>query len=311
MAIRAILVLASLVVLTGATLPETVPVPLEKPAIAEPALPAKDKPEDPAPVPVPLPATVPVPATQPDKPASPSDDTPAATEPETDNPAPEKPKTEEPQDSKEPEKPAEETKPEAPAEPPPRPIAAESDEDFAVCSAALTTLGAQFTPQPRIDDDSGCGIDKPIRISQIITGVKLSPEATVRCDTALELARWLKTVVIPVAETAMPEKGRLSGVNQASGYVCRLRNNAKTGKISEHASGNAIDLVSFSFANGTVPLIIAAAEDSTLAAAFQRALNATACLYFSTVLSPGSDAAHQDHMHLDVLERRGGYRYCR
>jgi len=35
------------------------------------------------------------------------------------------------------------------------------------------------------------------------------------------------------------------------------------------------------------------------AAAFQRALNAAACLYFTTVLSPGSDETHRDHMHLD------------
>jgi len=35
------------------------------------------------------------------------------------------------------------------------------------------------------------------------------------------------------------------------------------------------------------------------------------CLFFRTVLSPGSDATHQDHLHLDVLERKGGYLYCR
>jgi len=47
------------------------------------------------------------------------------------------------------------------------------------------------------------------------------------------------------------------------------------------------------------------------AAAFQRTLNAAACLYFTTVLSPGSDDAHRDHVHLDGMKRTGGYRYCR
>ncbi|RCW28167.1 extensin-like protein [Ciceribacter lividus] len=46
-------------------------------------------------------------------------------------------------------------------------------------------------------------------------------------------------------------------------------------------------------------------------AAFQRALNAAACLYFTTFLSPGSDETHRDHMHLDGRKRTGGYRYCR
>ncbi|MBC7084727.1 MAG: extensin family protein, partial [Firmicutes bacterium] len=36
-----------------------------------------------------------------------------------------------------------------------------------------------------------------------------------------------------------------------------------------------------------------------------------ACLYFTTVLSPGSDDAHKDHLHLDVIERKSGYRFCR
>ena len=38
---------------------------------------------------------------------------------------------------------------------------------------------------------------------------------------------------------------------------------------------------------------------------------AAACLYFTTVLSPGSDETHRDHMHLDGMKRTGGYRYCR
>jgi hypothetical protein len=28
------------------------------------------------------------------------------------------------------------------------------------------------------------------------------------------------------------------------------------------------------------------------------------------VLGPGSDAFHDDHLHLDLAERRGGYRLC-
>jgi hypothetical protein len=45
--------------------------------------------------------------------------------------------------------------------------------------------------------------------------------------------------------------------------------------------------------------------------AFQRTVTAGACLHFRTVLAPGSDPTHQDHLHLDILERDSGYRYCR
>ncbi|MDY6961676.1 MAG: extensin family protein, partial [Pseudomonadota bacterium] len=53
------------------------------------------------------------------------------------------------------------------------------------------------------------------------------------------------------------------------------------------------------------------AEDGTLEGAFQRTASAGACLHFTTVLAPGSDPTHMDHLHLDVLERESGYRYCR
>ncbi|MGO7704674.1 extensin family protein, partial [Rhizobium ruizarguesonis] len=37
---------------------------------------------------------------------------------------------------------------------------------------------------------------------------------------------------------------------RATSYMCRLRNGAGTGKISEHARGNAIDIASFNFEKG-------------------------------------------------------------
>ncbi|HEX5846278.1 MAG TPA: extensin family protein, partial [Rhodoplanes sp.] len=36
----------------------------------------------------------------------------------------------------------------------------------------------------------------------------------------------------------------------------------------------------------------------------------SACARFSTVLGPGSDSSHQDHIHLDLIERRSGFRIC-
>ena len=44
--------------------------------------------------------------------------------------------------------------------------------------------------------------------------------------------------------------------------------------------------------------------------AFQNAVQGAACLFFSTVLGPGSNAAHDDHLHLDIKARRGGFRLC-
>ncbi|ENN87969.1 hypothetical protein RHSP_50038 [Rhizobium freirei PRF 81] len=194
---------------------------------------------------------------------------------------------------------------------PPRPpltIASEPDEEHMACMTELTAMGATLKEIPRIDDGNGCGIDKPIALASPLSGIELKPEGKMRCETALALAQWMKTSVIPSA--AVLENGKIVTINQASTYICRLRNNASAGKISEHARGNAIDIASFTFENGKTIGIEPRREDPTLTGAFQRAASASACLYFTTVLDPESDAAHETHFHLDVLERNGGFRYC-
>lgn len=190
-------------------------------------------------------------------------------------------------------------------------IEAESDAEHSECIKELQSLGVVFTDLSRIDDGNGCGIDKPIKVSEALPGIKLKPDGVFRCPVALALAHWLKESVIPAAAVAAKGQGAIASVNQASSYICRLRNSAETGKISEHARGNAVDVASFSFEKGDDIAVQPRREDSTLVGAFQRTVSAAGCLYFTTVLDPESDAAHETHFHLDVLQRKGGYRYCR
>ncbi len=300
-------ILAALALLPGARLPRTGPVPQAKPeaAIEAPAAPQPEKKQEEEQVPKPQPE--PAPAQNPETPSAASEvptpqpkpsETPAA-------PAGEKfgPPSPTPEDRAKP--PTEQTLEEQHLT-----IEPESDADHAECTRELQSLGVVFRETPRIDDGNGCGIDKPIIVSQALPGITLKPEATLRCPTALALARWMKGSVIPTASVALPESGDITTINQASAYICRLRNGADTGKISEHARGNAIDIASFSFKKGEDVAVRSRREDSTLTGAFQRTVSAAGCLYFTTVLDPESDAAHETHFHLDVIERKGGFRYC-
>lgn len=300
-------ILAALALLPGARLPRTGPVPQAKPeaAIEAPAAPQPEKKQEEEQVPKPQPE--PAPAQNPETPPAASEvptpqskpsETPAA-------PAGEKfgPLSPTPEDRAKP--PTEQTLEEQHLT-----IEPESDADHAECTRELQSLGVVFRETPRIDDGNGCGIDKPIIVSQALPGITLKPEATLRCPTALALARWMKGSVIPTASVALPESGDITTINQASAYICRLRNGADTGKISEHARGNAIDIASFSFKKGEDVAVRSRREDSTLTGAFQRTVSAAGCLYFTTVLDPESDAAHETHFHLDVLQRNGDYRYC-
>ncbi|NHT76371.1 extensin [Rhizobiaceae bacterium CRRU44] len=321
-----LMVLPAVFILAGAGLPEAGPVPDAKPATVETQTgPVTEKAKeleatstDGQPVEPAAAEDVPKPETKPVPPATDATpEEPEAGKPESGTKKPAEPDAAK-QDTKSDAPASGEAAPaDKPAEPKPTTPAAElviTPEEpaaYAQCLTDLKALGATFSEKPRIDDGQGCGIDKPISVSEILPGIKLAPDATLRCEAALELARWTKEAVLPAARVAMSEDGALKSINQASSYICRLRNNASTGKISEHARGNAIDIASFTFRNGETIAIQPRDEDGTLSGAFQRAVTATGCLYFETVLDPGSDEAHENHLHFDVLQRRGNYRYCR
>lgn len=185
----------------------------------------------------------------------------------------------------------------------------EAEAEQAACRAALRESGAVFEEISAIHDSKACGIERPVLLKTLAGGIALEPAATIRCETALQLSRWMEGSVKPSLSAALPGE-EITGLSQASAYVCKNRNGATEGRISEHAFGNAIDIAGFTLKSGKSLTIRPADKDATLEGAFQRAITEAACLYFTTVLDPGSDAAHQNHLHLDVKERRGGYRYC-
>ena len=171
--------------------------------------------------------------------------------------------------------------------------------------------GARFETTPPVTDpaERDCGIARPVAVSEILPGVALKPQAVLRCTTALALAEWTRDFVVPAARR-LPNRGALTRIDHGTAYLCRPRNGVSGATLSEHAFGNAIDIAGFGFARGVALAVTARAGDGSLEEAFQAAVRKTACLAFATVLGPGTDEAHADHLHLDVKARGGGYRLC-
>ncbi|MDQ1196283.1 extensin family protein [Agrobacterium sp. SORGH_AS 787] len=301
-------ILAAASLLIAAAEPtKQVPVPEAKPQQETPEQPTSPDKTEKAPEQVSPPAenTVPKPQDKPETPSpqapspadgnKPGEKTPPETKPDADGKAVE-------------EKPGEERKAEEPA---PEPVKEEDREELKACLSQLKELGAEFQEiEPIKGEEEGCGIASPLEVSAVLPGIKLEPKGTMRCEAALALSRWTKNVVIPTAKIAMPDR-QVTAFGNASTYICRNRNSAATGKMSEHAKGNAVDIATMTFNKGEPLVMKPRGEDGTMEGAFQRSITTAACLFFRTVLSPGSDATHQDHLHLDVLERKGGYLYCR
>lgn len=202
--------------------------------------------------------------------------------------------------------------PEEPKGPPIRETLRESDFDHSACLLALHGLGAEYEELSPLTqpDQRDCGIARPIRVTEILPGIALQGGAAMRCDTARALGFWMHDFVRPAA-ARLPDAPRLSGMQLGTTYDCRGRvGDQADAKLSEHAFGNAIDISAFTFLDGPTLPVEPRQDSGDLVEAFQRAVRGAACLEFTTVLGPGSNSSHNDHLHLDIAARKGGWRLC-
>jgi hypothetical protein len=176
------------------------------------------------------------------------------------------------------------------------------------CEAELRSLGAKFKVLNKITGSEQCGSPRPLILKKLKGGLGLSNDVTLRCKMALALAHWVSEVVVPSAELHL--KTKPSKINISTSYKCRRRNGDANAKMSEHAYANAADLMGIDFINGNSMKIQERTESSDALRAFQAAIRGGACAYFTTVIGPTTNEAHADHLHLDLAERRNGFRLC-
>lgn len=181
------------------------------------------------------------------------------------------------------------------------------------CIVALKALGADAEPVERFRTEGGCGIDDPVKMTRLdVAGSKiaLTGKPLVSCRFALKFADWTANVLAPMARHHLGAD--LSQLLVGPGYVCRRRNNAKKGKLSEHAFGNAIDITGLKLSNGERVLVSGLPSATGPVRRFLGASRITACGYFTTVLGPGANAAHSSHFHFDLGRhgRTDRYRIC-
>jgi hypothetical protein len=98
----------------------------------------------------------------------------------------------------------------------------------------------------------------------------------------------------------------LKSIENFDSYDCRGRNRIVGAKLSEHGKANALDVRSVTLANGKDFRLTEAAVPRD----FREHMRQSACARFKTVLGPGSDGYHEDHVHLDLAERHNDYRMC-
>ncbi|HWW47859.1 MAG TPA: extensin family protein [Xanthobacteraceae bacterium] len=138
--------------------------------------------------------------------------------------------------------------------------------------------------------------------------VTVKPAATLACPITSLLDRWVVEAVQPAALRWFGSP--VAEIRQISAYSCRGMNGNPNARISEHAFGNALDIAGFTLADGRRVTVKGGWKGMPEEQGFLRDVQAAACQYFSTVLAPGSNIYHYDHIHVDLMRRRNGRAIC-
>ncbi len=166
---------------------------------------------------------------------------------------------------------------------------------------------ANFVPVPIRVEPAQCARFDMVRLDRVLmpdqTSVAVIPAPQLQCNMAEALVEWIRDDAGPAAATLGAPLAAISGYDS---YECRGRNNIAGAKLSEHGKGNAIDIGAVKLKNGATFTL----TDPQVSKPFREQMRTLACARFTTVLGPGSDGYHEEHIHLDLAERSHGYRIC-
>ena len=197
-----------------------------------------------------------------------------------------------------------------PRERPPAPedqtSASKIESEPSPCQGRLSEI-AEFKPEPPITGPGECTATDVVNVNAVLLPdnhrVVFSPVVTLQCSMAEVVAHWIRDDVAPTLDALGMS---LRGVETLESFGCRSFNGISGAKLSEHGHANALDVESLKMATGTV----IALTNATVSKSLREQLRQTACARFSTVLGNGADAYHENHVHIDLMQRTNNYKIC-
>jgi hypothetical protein len=169
------------------------------------------------------------------------------------------------------------------------------------CFDALERAGAEFERKATVQTREGCRVDEAVMLSRAT--IPLNRPALMTCPLAHALLAFEREIVQPAA---MRHFGKpVLQIVHYGGYVCRPQT-GRASRLSEHALGRALDVGGFELEGKNVISVRTHWSDRGPRGAFLRDVAQGACRHFNMVLTPKTDFAHANHLHLDI----GPYKKC-
>ena len=177
------------------------------------------------------------------------------------------------------------------------------------CLSELGLTRASFEPLPDKYHGGGCTTLGTVKLASLRSdesSIGLPNIGPVTCTVAETFAGWARYGADRAARQILGSP--LHSIETMGSFSCRTV--AGTGRLSAHATADAIDIGAFVLEDGRRISVLDDWHGGTGAEReFLRVVHQSACKRFGTVLGPDYNAAHENHFHVEkVIEGRS---YCR
>lgn len=172
-----------------------------------------------------------------------------------------------------------------------------------LCAQALASSDLRYRPQADSAPTAQCPLQNVVRVEG--SSVRLSSSFLASCPLAVAYALFERHALQPAAQRAFAQ--RVVQVDHLGSFACRNMYNRKEGRLSQHATANALDIAGFRLADGRRINLLKDWQGEGAKARFLKDVHASACDSFNTVLGPDYNVAHRNHFHVDM----GFWQICR
>lgn len=180
--------------------------------------------------------------------------------------------------------------------------------DARMCLTDLKSKAVKFAALPNQSFDGGCRTIDTIKLMDF--GTPTTNLGAMTCPLASNFTAWAKHAVLPASRQYFGSE--VVRIETMGTYSCRNINGGRSGKLSEHAFGNAIDISAFVLKDGRRVSVLSGWRGKSDEREFLRRLHKSACKRFGTVLGPDYNGAHANHFHFDMAKSmKDGSAYCR
>ncbi|WP_312932510.1 extensin family protein [Pseudomonas sp.] len=176
-------------------------------------------------------------------------------------------------------------------------------DDPALCREALQSTGLRYRPQADSPATANCPLHNVWRIEG--GQAQLSSSFIASCPLAVAYALFERHGLQPTAQRVFGQP--VVQVDHLGSFACRNVYHRKQGRLSQHATANALDISGFRLKDGQRITLARDWSGGGQKAQFLRDVQQAGCTAFSMVLGPDYNAAHANHFHLDM----GLWQACR